>query len=172
MLNTATCLHSLWQILYALSAICLRVNEAGRGKAVYERAVAAEQRHRYLFGQPRNPEDSGRVGSMYALDELATVAHRAYATESQRAARLQADTSLQRPLSAAELMRSIDTLWTMPEENKACFASDPVGSFAVGDVVVIHGLRSEAARMHNGALGVVEGALVDGAHGVVHEARR
>ena len=160
----------LTPVMYAYAAMAGQQGRFERGKLLYERALKAERRHRYLFGKPRLDRPN-QAETQPALDSLAAWAHMHLATEQQKSERLRAEVG--ELVSAEELSQSIAALVVAePAEaniGNAHSTTQPSAGveppeLAVGDSVIVHGLIG--ARKHNGSLGVVESGLIDGRHSV------
>ena len=148
--------------LFGYAAMAGQQGRFERGRRIYERALKAERRHRHLFGKPR-PGRPNKAETQPALDALGAWAHMHLATEEQRSQRLRAEVG--ELISADELSESIAALVVAESADGAAdppaTAQHPGDSaIAVGDTVVVHGLR--AAPQHNGMLGVVQSGLVNG----------
>ena len=144
--------RNLYSTLYAYAAIVGRAavgkpSEMRRAKAIYERGIAAERRHRYLYGRV----DATKKPDMQSgLEVVAAWAHTSLATPSQRSMRVRDE--MVDIVGPTELSGSIDDLLLNEAEEPP--------HFAVGDSVIVHGLSN--ARQHNGSLGIVKNVLSNG----------
>ena len=133
------------------------------GAAIYERAVSAEVRHRYLYGVVREKQKEIHHQEL-VCDHLTRIAHQAYSTSGQRVERLRSTS----PQTALELRQSIDDLVRVPPSQVPGYSSDEDdSSFQVGDAVVVHGLLSVVGQRHNHKVGTIDGELTDDRHAVM-----
>ena len=149
-------LHSM---LYALASIHAVDGNDAAGREQYEHGKKAEARHWHLFGEGRYIEERAEMSALEFAEETA---HRRYGTPEEQCERLLRETG--KPASQADLERRSRSVMGLPPDQVRRF-NEAVGAqtsnFAVGDTVMVHGLQSQSARRHNGALGIIKEGLAD-----------
>ena len=150
--------------LFMMAAFRGKESRDEEGRTYFQWAVRCAARHRYLFGEPsaRRANPYNPKGSATVVGFITNVAYQRYGTPEQRAAHLKSG-----GLSYGDLQTGLSALVGMPRAQAQAFLGRPAADDAPptrskGDVVVVHGLTSDAGRAHNGALAIVAGSAKNG----------
>jgi len=154
--------------LFMMAAFRGKESRDEEGRTYFQWAVRCAARHRYLFGEPsaRRANPYNPKGSATVVGFITNVAYQRYGTPEQRAAHLKSG-----GLSYGDLQTGLSALVGMPRAQAQAFLGRPAADDAPptrskGDVVVVHGLTSDAGRAHNGALAIVAGSAKNGRYAI------